>query len=809
MASSKSYEIAFKLAARMDKSYGGVFKAAEQIASNTVGKLIKTAAAIGGTVLSFNAVNDAIDKAKDFESSMADVAKVVDGLKDTTGKTTEEYAKMSNEILNMTSRLPMAAKDITDIIAAAGQSGIAANELTRFAEDAAKMGVAFDLPAKDAGEMAAVIRSSLGLSQDAFVELADKINYFGNTTTQNAGKLIQVVQDAGLIGKQAGVTADQIAAMGAAMTGMDAANMSTALSNIYGSLMTGAGATTAAASAWESLGFTSEQVAKSMLADSEGTMLKVFEAMKKLPKEQLSSTTAAIFGNNKSTKMAIASFTENLDALKQNFIDIGDSTKYAGSMQAEFDSRAATTENKVQLMNNAVDRMKITLGNLFLPAVSSGAVFLADSIGKITDKIPDAINSLKGFGKGIADKLGLSDVFNNIEINGGAIQKNAEYFVNQMQLGIKQFMTGGSLAAAMEGPLRAAGNILKGIFGEDMGGNMVSGIESAIGKISPIVDTARVMFQTLIDKVQDLQPAFEGVQRIFGGVWDIVSRLTDKITGMFSGGEGAAEGFSSVVGAVIDVINNVISAIEDVLSSVSSRIDNLQPAFDSIKQIFESLWDIISQIADEISKISGSFGDGAGAADAFGIALDAAVSAITVLLDAVAKIAGFFADNWSTIEPIILGIAGAFIAFNIATTVVGAFTAVMTAVTAVTAAFGAVLAFVTSPIFLIALAIGIVIAITILLIKNWDKVKEVALKVWSSITEAISAAWENITGFFGGIGAWFSDRWNDITRNVSGAWDSVKQGASDAWDAITGFFGGIGAWFSDRWNDITRNVSGA
>lgn len=43
---------------------------------------------------------------------------------------------------------------------------------------------------------------------------------------------------------------------------------------------------------------------------------------------------------------------------------------------------------------------------------------------------------------------------------------------------------------------------------------------------------------------------------------------------------------------------------------------------------------------------------------------------------------------------------------------------------AVTTAFGAAMAFLTSPIFLIALAIGAVIAIVILLIKHWDWVKE-------------------------------------------------------------------------------------
>lgn len=396
---SKAYNIAFKLGAKLDKTYGNTFGKAESIASKTVTSIKRALAGLAAVVISFSAVQGAVNEAMKFESAMADVAKVVDGLKDETGKTTDAYAVMSEEILDMTARLPMAAEDITKLIAAAGQSGIAADELTRFAEDAAKMGVAFDLPAEKAGELAAVIRSSLGMTQDEFVVLADKINYFGNTTTQSADKIIETVQATGLIGKQAGVSADQIAAMSAAMNGMDASNMGTALSNIYGSLMTGSGATKAAQQAWKSLGFTSEQVAKSMLEDSEGTMIRIFEAMKNLPADQLAATTGAIFGNNKSTKMAVAAFTENLDVLKQNFNSIGDATIYAGSMQDEFNSRAATTENTIQLAKNAIDRLKITLGNLLLPAVAKGANLFADAMSSLSKKVvpllSDKIERLK------------------------------------------------------------------------------------------------------------------------------------------------------------------------------------------------------------------------------------------------------------------------------------------------------------------------------------------------------------------------------------------------------------------------------
>lgn len=108
-------------------------------------------------------------QAIDFESQMADVRKVVDF------PTPEAFKEMSNDILNMSRRLPMAANGIAAIIASGGQSGIAREELAGFAEDAVKMGIAFDQTAEEAGDQMAKWRTAFKLTQPEVVALADKI----------------------------------------------------------------------------------------------------------------------------------------------------------------------------------------------------------------------------------------------------------------------------------------------------------------------------------------------------------------------------------------------------------------------------------------------------------------------------------------------------------------------------------------------------------------------------------------------------------------------------------------------------------
>lgn len=82
--------------------------------------------------------------------------------------------------------------------------------------------------------------------------------------------------------------------------------------------------------------------------------------------------------------------------------------------------------------------------------------------------------------------------------------------------------------------------------------------------------------------------------------------------------------------------------------------------------------------------------------------------------------------------------------------------------TTATTMFGTAMAFLTSPITLVILAIGSLIAIAVLLAKNWDTVKEKAVVVWDSIKNAIITPLENakervwgivetIKGFFTGM----------------------------------------------------------
>lgn len=333
----------------------------------------------------------------DFESQMADVRKVVDF------DTPKQFAEMSEDILKMSDRLPMAANDIAKLVAAGGQAGIAREDLKRFAEDALKMGVAFDQSADQSGEMMAKWRTSFKMTQGEVVSLADKINDLSNNGAANAQQISDIVTRIGPLGSIAGVASGQIAALGATMAGVGVEQevAATGIKNFMIALTAGKSATKQQQAGMKALGLSSTKLAASMQKDAQGTMITVLEQISKLDKTRQVAAFNVLFG--KESMGAIAPLLANLDLLKKNFARVGDATKYSGSMQKEYEARAATTANQLQLLRNQATHAGVALGNALLPQINASAAGLMPLIQKATDFVsrnPAMVRALLGAAAG-------------------------------------------------------------------------------------------------------------------------------------------------------------------------------------------------------------------------------------------------------------------------------------------------------------------------------------------------------------------------------------------------------------------------
>lgn len=294
----------------------------------------------------------------------------------------------------------------------------------------------------------------------------------------------------------------------------------------------------------------------------------------------------------------------------------------------------------------------------------------------------------------------------------------------------------------------------------------------------PLLADIENTMEKIIGAFEPLQPIFRDLKDAFGKVKEAALPLIDKF------GEYVTKG----------------SLVKDVTNGIKTAAGFLADTYDSVKTIIETVIGLLPEYCT----------NGEMAADAMDI-LNEAVGfvgdAIGFVVEGAGKFSDWCSEHTGTIETITIIVGSFAAAWGLVNGAIQLWNVIGVISTAVTTGFGAAMAFLTSPITLIILAIGALIAIVVLLVKNWDTVKETAQKCVDKIVEiwGVVCDWfgENviqpIVGFFTGL-------WEDITSIFSGALDAgkkivedIKQGISDAWAGIT-------SWFSNLWNGLFGNL---
>lgn len=326
----------------------------------------------------------------DFESQMADVRKVVNF------DTPTQFKEMGDDIGRLSERLPMAATDIAKIVAAGGQSGIARDELLSFAESAVKMGIAFDQTADESGDMMAKWRTAFRMNQGEVVALADRINYLGNTGPATTKQISGIVTEVGALGEVAGLSSAQIAAIGATMAGVGVKQdvAATGIKNFMLAMTKGTAATKSQAQAYKSLRLDSKTVAENMQKDAQGTMLDLLKRIGQVNAAKRPALLAELFGTE--SIGAITPLLTNLELLRGNLEKVSDAQQFAGSMEQEYSSRAATTANNLQLLRNGVDSAARAIGNALLPGINAVLDKLRPWISQVAQMISDNPQLVRG-----------------------------------------------------------------------------------------------------------------------------------------------------------------------------------------------------------------------------------------------------------------------------------------------------------------------------------------------------------------------------------------------------------------------------
>lgn len=678
----KEYSLAVKIAGSVASSFNSAMGAAENRISG-LGQIAKQAAAIAsaawGALKIGEFVTDSVQAAVDFESAMADVAKVVDGLRDENGNLTDSYYAMSDSIVQMSKDIPMAAEDLAAITASAGTAGIAAEELTAFTETAAKMGVAFDTTADQAGDWMAKWRTSFSMGQEEVTALADQINYLSNNSASTASEISTIVTAVGPLGDVAGISAAQIAALGSTMVGVGVQQdvAATGIRKLATTMVAGSSATKAQATVLQQLGLDATEMAERMQTDAEGAILTFLEAVSKLPEAEQAAALKNYFGQE--SVGAIAPLLTNLDVLRERFEMVADAQLYAGSMDAEYAARAATTANNIQLYENRIAALKIQIGDYLLPVVNKVLAAASGGLDWISDTaLPTAISAVLD----LVDAFG-SVVLTALEFKEVLIAAAAVYGA---------FKAGKALQSMIQGFQQA--KVTLALFKASAQGATIA--QAAFNGTLTLGETLTALFTGQVTLAQLAQAGWAtvtgAVTKAFGALNAVlmanpivlivtaIAAVIAILVVLYTKCEGFRNFVNSVASAIVGFVKNAASAIagffknlwatiQGIWSAVSgwfktNVIDPVVNFFAPIPGIiggfFSGLWTSIQSIW---ATVSGWF------------SLNVIQPLVNFFAPIVESIGGFFANLWASICSIWQA-AGAWFSENVTTPINNAFQAI-------------------------------------------------------------------------------------------------------------------------------------
>ena len=767
----------------------------------------------------------AASKAMAFESAMADVAKVVNF------ETQSEFQAMTKPVMDMAGRIPMAADGIAAIIAAAGQSGVAKQDLAEFAEQAAKMGVAFDLTGDQAGKMMSDWRAGMNLTLPQVYSLADAVNHLSNNMNATAPALGEVIQRVGAVAMVCGLSETKVAALGAAFLSAGASPevAATALKSFTTTLVKGTAMSKDQAAAFASIGLSATQLAKDMQTDAQGTIFKVLEAIAAKPKELQMSLLTTMFGQE--ALGSIAPLLQNMGNLSQAFELVGDKANYAGSMQAEFDTRSKTVANTLQLLSNKLTNLAISVGNAFLPSIG----WTAEKLGVFVDMLRAAAETRAG-----QWLLQLAGAMGTALVVLTALSASMWFFsalpamLGKALLPLKTALLG--LGAPIYAAIAVLG-LLYAAYRTNFGG-MADYLHECWNKITLTVKGVLSVFQTLKDGSGEIRGELATQIKAAGlvGLVTTVSRVVYRIQAVF-------KGFSKA-------LSNAFARIDVIFVPVRLAVAELMQALSGLFGLFTgnevtsaaSSWEAFGAALGEIA---GGVLEGLATGFAWlvdGVRLFASV--IGHLIDGVSALCGWLLDlggatneanaaadpfAWSNLGKVLGYVLGLFVAWKAALLAVRG---VMVAVSAATKAWAAVqwvlnAAMSANPIGLVVIAIAGLIAAGAWLVQNWDEIAAWwndlwggiaawTVEKWDAITGTITGAWDSIisgiTGFGVSILSGLQGAWDTASGAASAAWEGIKGIVSGAWDAIVGGIAGFGAsllaGITEAWNAVLEFFGG-
>jgi TP901 family phage tail tape measure protein len=384
LASRKEYEMLFALEAQLGREFrttfakargelGDTADSAESFGSRATQAVdaVSSVLAAAGISAALKEIKEGFDEcvqaSMDFESAITGVAK-------TTDLTDEELADMSDAIKAMSTEIPASTTEIAAVAEAAGQLGIQKDALLDFTRVMTMLGTATNMTAEDAATALARFANITGMSADNYDRLGAVIVDLGNNFATTESEITQMGTRLASGGKLAGLTEPQIMALAAAMSsvGIEAEAGGTAMTQTLNAIEK------AVATGEDSLqsfadvaGMSADSFAEMWNTDALGALTAFIRGLGNLDEQGESAVLVledlGLTGIRQSNMLkSLALAADQMDSAVQTANTAWDENI---ALTNEANKRYATTQSKLDMMQNAYNNLKVAVGDAFTPAL--------------------------------------------------------------------------------------------------------------------------------------------------------------------------------------------------------------------------------------------------------------------------------------------------------------------------------------------------------------------------------------------------------------------------------------------------------
>lgn len=575
-------------------------------------------AAVGAATLA--PVAAAVKSYSSLEDAMKGVAKQVNGLRDDSGNRTPQYEEMQRAIMDASEKLPMAngAVDYAALVEGGARMGVANSDdpwqkqkadLLAFASMAAKASVAFELPADQLSESLGKIAGLYKIPTQNIEQLGDAINYLDDNAKSKGSDIIDVLQRVGGLASQ--LDYKQAAALGSTFLtlGTPAEVAASATNAMVRELSIATVQGKNFMQGLDALGLSAEKVQKSMSVDAMGTIISVLEASKKLAPDQQVANLTQIFGKefgDDAQKLA-----NNLPELRRQ-IELTQGAAAKGSMNRESDINKASLSAQWQLTKTGAVNAFSSAGETLREPLMDIMLTVSKVVGSVRRWV-EANPALVGSIMKVTAAIGtLLVVVGGLMLSIGAV-------LGPMALVRLSFTTlaGEGGIARLTGGVMRLGGAFQWLAGSPM---------------QALLSAGRMVFGPLITLLAGISAPVWGLIALFAAAAVAVIKFWQPIQAFFSG-----------------FFTGLMAGLQPITQAFNAVFAPLAPIFDSISNAISAVWEWFTKLLEPIQFSSEALASCTSAGETFGKVVGAAISALTLPIQAVANGIGWILEKLGAI----------------------------------------------------------------------------------------------------------------------------------------------------------------